>query len=187
MKKNRFHHTNRYGKLTFMAILNIIKDRKSCRNFISKNIDETIIDNIIEAGRLSPSAKNRQPWRFISISEEKIKKVVIEACYGAECVITADKIIAICTTNINYDMPNGQPAHIVDLSFATSFMMMQAEEEGLGSCVVTTYNEEKLREILTVPFSMRVFALLAIGYKGEDIEEKKERKSLKDVYNKEHW
>lgn len=170
-----------------MAILNVIKNRNSCRNFISKNVDDSVVNNIIEAGRLAPSAKNRQPWRFISISEENVKKVIIEACYGAEVIETADKVIAICTTNINYDMPNGQPAHPEDLTFATAFMMLQAEHEGLGTCVVTTYDEKKIREVLTVPFSMKVFTLLAIGYKAEEVVEKKERKSLEDVYNKEHW
>lgn len=170
-----------------MAILKLIQDRQSCRKFSSKNVDDSIINNIIEAGRLAPSAKNRQPWRFISISEEKVKKIIIEACYGAEVIETADKVIAICTTNINYDMPNGQPAHPEDLSFATAFMMMQAEYEGLGTCVVTTYDEKKIRDILTVPFSMKVFSLLAIGYRGEEIEDKKDRKPLEDVYNKEHW
>ena len=170
-----------------MAILELIENRKSCRNFISKSVDDSIILNIIEAGRLAPSAKNRQPWRFISISEDKVKKVILEACYGAEVIKTADTIIAICTTNINYDMPNGQSAHTVDLSFATAFMTLQAEHEGLGSCVVTTYDEKMIRDILTVPFSMRVFSLLAVGYKGEDFETKTDRKPLSYIYNKEHW
>ncbi|MGL1890311.1 MAG: nitroreductase family protein [Spirochaetaceae bacterium] len=170
-----------------MEILSLIKDRVSCRNFIAKNIDTSIIENVVEAGRLAPSAKNRQPWRFITISEEKVKKIVKEACYGADVMETADKVIAVCTTNINYQMPNGQFAHTADLAFATSFMMLQAEHEGLGSCVVTTYDEEILRKVLTVPFSMRVYCLLALGYKGEHSEEIKERKSFDDIHNYEHW
>lgn len=170
-----------------MAVLDIIRARKSQRKFLDKRVDESIISNIIEAGRLAPSAKNRQPWRFISISEENSKKTLIEACYGADVIKTADNVIAVCTTNINYTMPNGQPAHMMDLSIATSFMMLQAEHEGVGSCIVTTYDEEKIRSLLTVPFSMKVFALLAIGYKDEDSEIKKERKSFSEVFNKEHW
>lgn len=174
-------------RLHVMAILKVIQNRKSCRNFISKNIDDSIMNNIIESGRLAPSAKNRQPWRFITISDENIKKIILDACYGADVIKTANKIVAVCTTNINYDMPNGQPSHSMDLSIATSFMMLQAEYEGLGTCIVTTYDEEKLRKVLTIPFSMRVFSLLALGYKGEDKEIKKGRKSFDDIHNKEHW
>ncbi|MBN2616868.1 MAG: nitroreductase family protein [Spirochaetales bacterium] len=172
-----------------MAILDLIKNRVSSKSFIDKEIDEIILNNILEAGRLAPSAKNRQPWRFISISDPGVKKILLDACFGAETIKTADKIIAVCTTNINYNMPNGQPAHVFDLSVATAFMMMQAEHEGVGSCIVTTYNEELIRELLTVPFSMRVFSLLALGYTAVDKSNEifKERKSLKDVHNKEHW
>lgn len=170
-----------------MAVLELIKDRIACKRFKLQTIDKSILKSIIEAGRLAPSAKNRQPWRFITISEDKGKNALNEACYGAEVIKTADTVIAVCTTNINYVMPNGQPSHPIDLSIATSFMMLQAEHEGLGSCIVTTYNEEVIRDLLTVPFSMRVYCLLALGYKEDNTEIKKERKSLRDVHNMEHW
>ena len=171
-----------------MAVIELIRDRNSCKEFLSKDIDESKLTNIIEAGRLAPSAKNRQPWRFISISDDRVKNVLFEACYGSDVIKTADKIIAVCTTNIDYVMPNGQCAHCMDLSIATSFMMIQAEAEGLGSCVITTYNEEQIRDVLTVPFSMKVYCLLALGYKSDNCVNKKvERKPIDSIYNKEHW
>ena len=117
-----------------MAVIDIIKERRSCRKFISKKIEDSKLNSILEAGRLAPSAKNRQPWRFITITDESIKEKILNACYGIDTIKTADKIIAVCTTNINYTMPNGLHSHICDLSIATSFMMLQAEYEGLGSC-----------------------------------------------------
>lgn len=170
-----------------MGILSEVENRVSCRVFDSKEVSDTQIENILNAGRLAPSAKNRQPWRFILISDSEVKKRVLKACYGAESIESADKIIAVCTTNINYTMPNGQLAHPVDLAFASSFMVLQAEHEGLGSCIVTTYNEEVLRDVFTIPFSMRVFSLIAIGYKKEGIEIKHERNALIDICNNEHW
>ena len=171
-----------------MSILSVIKNRVSCRSFTSQSIDHSIVERIIEAGGLAPSAKNRQPWRFIVISDKNVKKIVSEACYGAEVINSADKVIAVCTTNVNYVMPNGQEAHVVDLSIATSFMVLQSEHEGLGSCIVTTYNEDILKEVLTIPFSMRVFSLIALGYKGEECSKiKNERKSHTDLYNYDHW
>ena len=170
-----------------MGMMSEIENRVSCRDFDSKEVNKTQIDNILNAGRLAPSAKNRQPWRFILISDSEVKKTVLDACYGAESIESADKIIAVCTTNINYVMPNGQLAHPSDLTFASSFMVLQAEHEGLGSCIVTTYNEEILRDLLTIPFSMRVFSLIAIGYKKEGIEIKHERNTLANICNNEHW
>ncbi len=178
---------DRCAKIYLMAIIPEIKDRITFRNFQSKEVEKEILETIIEAGRLAPSAKNRQPWRFITISEDEPKKKLLEACYNAEVIETANKVIAICTTNINYEMPNGQYSHHLDLSIAASFMMIQAEHEGLGSCLVTTFDEKKVRELLTVPFSMQVFCLLAIGYKGNSQDNNRDRKSFEDIHNYEHW
>lgn len=181
-----FHDSGRYARLSSMAILPVIKNRSTSKKFISREVDSSIINNIIEAGRLAPSAKNRQPWRFIVVSSPEVKSRVLKACYGAEAIESADKIIAVCTTSIEYKMPNGQLSYPGDLTFATSFMVLQAEYEGLGSCVVTTYDEEALRDLFTVPYSMRVFNLIALGYKGEE-NKIKERKSHSSVFNYEHW
>ncbi|MEA1911400.1 MAG: nitroreductase family protein, partial [Spirochaetota bacterium] len=94
--------------------------------------------------------------------------------------------IAACTTNTEYKMPNGQASYPIDISMAISFMMIQARAEKLGACVVTTYNEADIKDILSVPYSMRVVMLLLIGHPDEDpILTKRKRKSR--VVSHEHW
>jgi nitroreductase len=61
-------------------------------------------------------------------------------------------------------MPNGQLSYPVDLSIAASFMLLQAQHEGLGSCIVTTFREDEVKSMLTVPYSMRIVMLLTIGH-----------------------
>ena len=83
-------------------------------------------------------------------------------------------------------MPNGQQAYQIDISMAVSFMMIQAEHEGLGSCIVTTYDEADIKALLSVPYSMRVVMLLLAGYTDEKLIVR-DRKSLGRISAFNHW
>ena len=169
-----------------MDIINEIENRTSVRKFKNRKIERSVMDRILEAGRSAPSAKNRQPWRFIVIDNDDLKKRIEKAAYGQEYVGDAGAIVAACSTNIEYEMPNGQNSYPIDISFAVSFMMIQAEHEGLGSCVVTTYDEREIKSILTVPYSMRVVMLLLVGF-AEEKSLTRDRKSLSQVSAFNHW
>ena len=169
-----------------MEILPEILKRKSIRNFKSTPVKKEVINRIVEAGTHAPSAKNRQQWRFIVVQKEDLRKKIQEAAFGQEYVGEAPVIIAACTTNIDYRMPNGQLSYPIDLSFAVSFMMLQAVHEGLGTCCITTFDEQEVKELFTVPFTMRVVMLLLVGYPETDTHVS-ERKPVKRVVSFDHW
>ena len=170
-----------------MPLLPCIENRVSIRKFMDKEIDPLVLKRILDAGRRAPSAKNRQAWRFVAITDPDIKKKIEEAAYGQEHVGQAGSIIAACTTNIDYKMANGQLSYPVDLSFAVAFMMLQAEAEGLGSCVITTYDEREIKDLLTVPFSMRIVMLLLVGHPKERPPINTPRKALDKITAYNHW
>ena len=169
-----------------MEVMPEIRNRISVRNFKDKAIKKDVINRVLEAGQLAPSAKNRQPWRFIVIDTPELKEKIQEAAYGQEHVGKAGAIILACSTNIEYEMPNGQRSYPIDISFAVSFMMLQAEHEGLGSCVVTTYDEQEIKNLISVPYSMRVVMLLLVGYTDEHLIVR-DRKQIKRIFAVNHW
>ncbi len=169
-----------------MEVMPEILQRRSVRSFTSQPLEKDQVERILEAARLSPSAKNRQEWRFVVIQKKETRLKMMEAAFGQDYVGQAPVIIAVCTTNIDYRMPNGQLSYPIDLAFASSHMVLQAVHEGLGTCCLTTFDEQEVREILTVPFSMRVVLLLLIGY-AESQPEPAPRKSLKQITGKDHW
>jgi len=169
-----------------MEIIPEIINRISVRNFKDMEIKKDVIIRVLEAGQLAPSAKNRQPWRFLVIDNPELKKKIQEASYGQEHVGKAGVIILACSTNIEYEMPNKQQSYPIDISFAVSFMMLQAEHEGLGSCVVTTYNEEDIKNLISVPYSMRVVMMLLLGYTDERLIVR-DRQPVKRIYSFNHW
>ena len=177
-------YNDRYG----MAILEEILNRRSIDRFKPSPVSEAKLERVLEAGRLSPSAKNRQEWRFVVVQKKETRERLQEAAFGQEHVGQAAAVIALCTTNIDYRMPNGQLSYPVDLAFAACQMTLQAVHEGLGTCCVTTFDEQEVRDILTAPFSMRVVLLLLIGHPRDPLEaEPGPRKPLKQISSKEHW
>jgi nitroreductase len=169
-----------------MDVLPEILARKTIKSFLPKPLGKEQVERILEAGRLAPSAKNRQEWRFVVIQKKETRQRIMEASFNQEMVGQAPAIIAVCTTNIDYRMPNGQLSYPVDLAFAASFMVLQAVHEGLGTCCLATFDEQEVREILTVPFSMRVVLLVLVGQPAET-PEPSPRKTLRQVIGRDHW
>jgi nitroreductase len=169
-----------------MEILSEILQRRSVRSFTSQPLDKDQVERILEAGRLAPSAKNRQEWRFVVVQKKETRQKMMEAAFGQDYVGQAPAIFAVCTTNIDYRMPNGQLSYPIDLAFASAHMVLQAVHEGLGTCCITTFDEQEVRDILTVPFSMRVVLLILVGY-HDGQPEPTPRKQLKQVSAKDHW
>ncbi|MBA7621942.1 NADH dehydrogenase [subsurface metagenome] len=169
-----------------MEMMAEILDRRSIRKFKPDPVEKEKLERVLEAGRLAPSAKNRQEWRFVVLQKKEIREKIKDAAFGSESMGQAPVIIVLCTTNIDYRMPNGQLSYPIDLSFAASFMLLQAVSEGLGTCCVSTFDEQAVRDALSVPYGMRVVLLLLIGYPDEKPEPGL-RKPLKSIVSYNHW
>ncbi|ADK81999.1 nitroreductase family protein [Sediminispirochaeta smaragdinae] len=169
-----------------MQVLREIAERRTTTGFIDEVLDQETIDRILEAGRRAPSAKNRQPWRFIVVRSQAVREKLYDAAYQQDHVGEAPVIIALCSTNIDYRMPNGHDSYPMDIAIAASFMMVQAEAENVGSHALGTYNETLVKEILSVPYSMRVPLLLLLG-KSRHRPPLGERKPLSQIVAYDHW
>ena len=144
------------------------------------------VERILQAGRLAPSAKNRQEWRFIVVNRHDLREKLASASFGAEQIETAPVVVAVCTTNVDYRMPNGQLSFPVDLGIAAAFMMLQATHEGVESCAMTTFDEQEVQDLLSIPHAMRVVVMLAFGYTDQQLPPQS-RKPLSDIVAYNHW
>jgi nitroreductase len=169
-----------------MDILKEIRNRFTARSFDGSSVDPEALDRVLEAGRLAPSAKNRQAWRFVAVSRDTGRQKLADACYGDPRLTDAASVIAACTTNINYKMPNGQASYPLDIGIAVSFMMLQAEKEGLGTAILSTYDEQAVKDLLTVPHAMRVVLLMAVGHTTEK-QTYRDRLPKDRVISYDHW
>ncbi|MGA9139446.1 MAG: nitroreductase family protein [Methanocella sp.] len=163
-----------------MDVFTAISQRKSIRAYQDRKIDEATLSRVLEAGRIAPSAGNRQDWKFIVVTDGETRKKLAMAARGQMFLSQAPVVIAGCAIAPEYVMACGQSAGIIDVSIAFSFMMLQATELGLGTCWLGAFNESEVREILGVPDHVRVVAMTPLGYPDE-VPAGRPRKSLEEV------
>ena len=95
-------------------------------------------------------------------------------------------VIAACGTVSDYVMTCGQAAYSIDLAIAVEHLALAAAAEGLGTCWVGAFYEDKAREILGIPDTARVVSLLAMGYPAEQ-PAARPRKALEEIVAWEKW
>lgn len=156
--------------MRLMSLLDVILRRRSIRRYENKEISKDMLDKIVEAGRQSPSAANRQPYRFVIVTDSEIKKelkgrfsrflkdapVVIVGCANPKALLT------------------GKWA-TVDTTIALENMALAAWSLGIGSCWIGSFNEEKTKELLKIPENWKVVALVTFGYPAEQPKPRKKK------------
>jgi len=145
-------------------VLEAIKKRQSVRSYQDKEIPEEILQQILEAGRLAPSAKNNQPWKFIIVKDNNLKKKLISACKNQGFVGEASVVIVGCAINPSYKMGSGDYSYSIDLSIALDHMSLQAAALGLGTCWIGAFYQDKVKKVLEIPNEVRVVALMPLGF-----------------------
>jgi nitroreductase len=163
-----------------MDVFQVIKERRSVRAYKDTDVEEEKLRKILEAARLSPSASNRQEWKFIIVKNVATRAKLAGAAYGQKFVGKAPVIIVACATEAKSIMTCGQPTHTVDLSIACASMILEAYEQGLGTCWLGTFNEGEVKKILAIPKYMRVVTMLPLGYPDES-PDPKPRKTFEQV------
>ena len=169
-----------------MDVLKAIRSRRSVRAYDSREVEEDKLVRVLESGRLSPSAGNRQERRFIVVRDARTRKALSIAARDQKFVAEAPVVIAACSVEKEYTMACGQLAYPIDTAIAVDHMTLQAVEEGLGTCWIGAFDEEKVKEILNVPDNIRVVSLLPLGYPS-DIPRPKSRKNLDEIVMWEKW
>ncbi len=146
-----------------MDVFDAIQKRKSNRNFENTKIPKATFEKLLEAARLSPSAKNIQPWHFIIVTEAEKRKTLSKGLF-AKFLVDAPAVIVLCG-----DQRASPDWYVVDVALAGENMVLAATAEGLGTCWVGSFDEKDVRVLLGIPESLRVVALLAVGYSTEKV------------------
>jgi len=166
--------------VVILDVMAAIQGRRSIRSYSSKEVEEDKLKRVLEAARLAPSANNNQEWKFIVVRNEETRKRLAEACGGQKFVGEAPVIIVACATDPHRIMKCGQYRYTIDLSIAVSFMILEAYEQGLGTCWIGNFNENAVKEILDIPENVRVVAITPLGYPKE-VPSPRPRKSLSEI------
>ena len=163
-----------------MDVMEAIRKRRSVRSYRKDPVPDEKLKKILEAARLAPSAKNLQSYKFIVVKDQKLRDKLMEAAANQSFVGEAPVVIVGVSLNPDYVMTCKIPAYPIDVAIALDHITLAATEEGLGTCWVGKFYQDKVKEILNIPEKYKVVALLALGYPA-DSPDIKYRKPLEEL------
>lgn len=168
-----------------MDFYKLIENRESIRDYDpNRKISDEVLNRILNAGRLAPSASNRQPWTFILVfSEEKLAEV--RECYHREWFKQAPYILVTIGDRSkswvrSYDKYNSLET---DLTIAMDHMILAAENEGIGTCWIIAYDYDVLAKAIGLKENEVIYCITPLGYQNAGFKKKRNkiRKSLEEV------
>ena len=172
-------------------LMEIITARRSVRRFTPQPVERELLLACAEAARLSPSAENVQPWRFLVVDDPAVKDLLADEAFSgvyratrwaakapvlvvllAELDILANRI-GRRVTGIDY--------YLIDIGIAGEHFSLRAEELGLGTCWIGWFSARGVRKALRIPRRLRPVALFAVGYSAQERRPDKKRHSLHEI------
>jgi len=151
-----------------MDVFECIRTRRSVRKYIPKQVEWDKVGQILDAGRMAPSAGNLQNWQFLVVTDEDKRKQIAEASARQYWMINANVHIIICEKpeimEQYYGIRGERLYSIQNCAAAVENMLLTAHELGLGSCWIGAFDEEKVKRICSIPERARPQAIIAIGY-----------------------
>ena len=168
-----------------MALLDLIKHRRSVRNFLDRPVEREKIMKCLEAARLAPSACNAQPWKFIVVDDEELKGKLCHAIFGGIYSLNsfckkAPVIVVVVSERRRFLTATSQflsaiggtlrrtKYYLIDIGIAVEHFVLQAEELGLGTCWVGWFDERAAKRILNIPQYKKIDIIVALGYYREE-------------------
>lgn len=165
-----------------MDFYEAVQRRRSIRAYLSDPVPEEVLSRIFEAVRLSPSAKNIQPWKFIIVRDRNLIAQLASACNNQQFIAQAPIVICGCANEpICYHGMGGYwNSWAVDLSIALEHLMLAATVEGLGTCWIGSFNEAEVSALLQIPPEIKIVALTPLGYPARE-SPPRPRKPLSEI------
>ncbi|UCD09872.1 MAG: nitroreductase family protein [Dehalococcoidales bacterium] len=162
-----------------MPLIDLIKQRRSVRNFLDKPIEREKIMACLEAARLAPSASNSQPWSFLVVDDPALRDRVCKNAFRGPYFINsfckkAPVILVVISERSKFltriaAVFRGTQFYLIDIGISVEHFVLQAEESGLGTCWIGWFNEKEVKKTLSIPESKKVDILVAVGYRDTSI------------------
>ena len=169
----------------------ILAGRRSIRRFLPAPVEPEKVRACLEAARISPSAHNVQPWRFIVVDDPGLKDRLTEAAFSG--IYSASKFAANAPVLLVIlarpgkalarlgSRIQGVPYYLLDIGIAGEHVVLQAEELGLATCWMGWFDYRKVRKVLKIPRSFKLVAMMPVGYAEKRPQREPPRKTYEDI------
>jgi nitroreductase len=144
----------------------------------------------MEAVRLAPSGSNKQPWRYVVVKDEAMRRKLAAAAHDQAFVGEAPVVVVACCRpaheGSNRGEWMGQYGTLLDIAIGLDHLQLAAQAMGVGSCWIASFSEGEVREAVDVPGAYRVAGLMTLGY-ARKRPQNTPRLSFDDIICEEKW
>jgi nitroreductase len=171
-----------------MNFLELAKQRVSIRSYTKRPVSKKMLHDVLEAGRLAPTACNYQPFQFVVVKEPENLAALAES-YPAQWFAEAPVVIAVCVQPSSaWKRKKHDDKNFADIdgTIAADHMTLAAAELGLGTCWIGAFDPKTVRNVLKLPRNVVPLVLLTLGHPNEK-GRPKERKPLNNLVSYEAW
>jgi len=165
-----------------VTFLDLAKKRASTRHFDPRPVGREALERCVEAARLAPSACNSQPWRFVVVDDPALKDRLADALFAGPYSMNRFAKQAGALVAVVAERPGGltqvggwlrkTPFYLIDVGIAAEHFILQATEEGLGTCWIGWFDEAAAKRLLGIPARQRVCSCIAVGHPAGPVKEK---------------
>nr|NQU93296.1 nitroreductase family protein [Bacteroidota bacterium] len=174
-----------------MNFPDLVKQRFSARRYKDQPVEKEKLTRCLESARLAPSASNSQPWKFVVVDDpELVQKVAVETysqivsfnkfTHQAPVIVVFVMEKPKIITQIGGRIKNKEYP-LIDIGIAAEHFCLQAEEEGLGTCMLGWFNEKPIQKLLGIPPGKTIGLIVTLGYPNYEKRPTKKRKSFGEV------
>jgi nitroreductase len=160
-----------------MQPIELLKTRRSIRAYTPQAVPREIIEDIIDCGRLAPTARNEQPWEFVVVTDKAMRSRIAQAADYGRFIAGAPVCVVVLSRQTKYYLEDG--------SAATLNILLAAHAHGLGACWVAGDKKPYAANVVRMvgaPEGHRLISLVSIGYPAEKPETGK--RPLREIL---HW
>ena len=169
--------------------LDFLVRRQSVRGYSDTPVEPEKIFRCLEAARMSPSACNAQPWKFIVVDQPALKDSIAGHTTAGRLVPMnhftrqAPVMVVIVRESPNLTSKIGsilkdKPYTLMDVGIAALQFCLQATAEGLGTCILGWFDEKNVKKLLNIPKSKRAELIITLGYPSSETIRPKVRKKM---------
>jgi nitroreductase len=147
-----------------MSVIEVIRKRRAYRKLRKSSLDIEQVRRLVEAARLAPSCMNKQPWRFVMVTDpDQLERLWAAYNQGNEWARKGSLVVAAFTAKTLDCVIGNREYALFDTGIATGFMILAATEMGLTAHPIAGYDPQKVADILAIPTEMQIITLIVIG------------------------
>lgn len=164
-----------------MSVIDVIKTRRSIRNFLNKPLADEDVIEILDAARLAPSGGNLQRWEFIYVKNSQVLRMIKNCSPGFYGDATAAIVIGMEGRKNAFGRTSYTDiVGVFDVGFAAENILLAAHALGLGGCAIASFNEGGIRRVINAPEDWKPLLVISLGY-PDKVPQTPPKKKLSEV------